>query len=232
MNITYPGKLIVIDGGDGAGKATQTHLLVEYFEKNNIPVKLVDFPRYDSFYGNVIGKFLRGEFGTLDQVSPYLAALPYAMDRAQMKEEIENFLAEGGYVIANRYVTSNMAHQGSKIDNARERDSFIQWVAELEYVQNNLPKENIVIYLHVPSEKANILTQTKADREYLQGEKQDIQEKNMDYRKKTEQLYLELVENNNHWACITCTEEQNILSIPQIHQKIVQTLQEKGIIDL
>jgi len=87
------GKLIVIDGGDGSGKATQSALLKSYLEKHGKRVKYMDFPRYyNSFHGRVVGRFLTGEFGALDQVSPYLAALAYALDRASAKEEMDNLI--------------------------------------------------------------------------------------------------------------------------------------------
>src|SRR3989344_2308491 len=115
MKDAKKGKIIVIEGGDGSGKATQSKLLIEYLEKNSIPHAYLDFPNYSSFYGKLVGKFLRGEFGDLDSVSPYLASLTFALDRLSSKDTIENHLKAGKIVVMNRYATSNMAHQGSKI---------------------------------------------------------------------------------------------------------------------
>ncbi|KXK11950.1 MAG: thymidylate kinase [Microgenomates bacterium OLB23] len=85
-------------------------------------VKSVDFPQYySSFSGKTVAMFLRGDFGELNQVSPYLASMPYALDRASVKEEMEEFLAKGGIIIANRYATSNMAHQAAKISSAADK---------------------------------------------------------------------------------------------------------------
>jgi dTMP kinase len=83
-----------------------------------------------------------GEFGNIDQVSPYLASLAYALDRATIKREMTDFLAKGGYIIANRYATSNMAHQSAKFTDEKERKDFIKWVYELEYKVHRIPKEN------------------------------------------------------------------------------------------
>ena len=110
------GKLIVIEGTDGSGKTTQLKLLKSYLEKNSIPVETVSFPRYKkSFHGKTVAKYLRGEFGAMDSVSPYLVSLAYAMDRATAKWDMNKWLREGKIVIADRYATSNMAHSAAKL---------------------------------------------------------------------------------------------------------------------
>ncbi len=119
------GKLIVIDGGDGSGKTTQANLLVDYLKKRGFKVKYYDFPRYySSFHGKLVGRFLAGEFGSLDSVSPYLASLAYALDRASVKEEMEEWLAKGGIIICNRYVTSSMAHQSARLPEKERKKIY------------------------------------------------------------------------------------------------------------
>src|SRR3990167_8453524 len=161
------GKLIVIDGGDGSGKTIQAKLLLGYFKTNKLPAKYFDFPQYESFYGKTVAKFLRGEFGNIDQVSPYLASLAYALDRASAKNEMEFLLKKGGYIIANRYATSNIAHQGAKFFSIKEREHYLKWVYELEYKIHRIPKEDIVIYLYVPWQIGSKLTENRKKRKYL-----------------------------------------------------------------
>ena len=138
------GKLIVIDGGDGSGKATQSEMLIAYLKKSGNKVKYVDYPRYyTSFHGNVVARFLRGEFGKLDEVSPYLSALAYAVDRAGTKEELDDWLASGGIVISNRYATSSMAHQGAKMPHKKAYAIQIAKMCEA-FVREGLDVELIV----------------------------------------------------------------------------------------
>src|SRR5579863_2600807 len=106
------GTLIVIEGNDGSGKATQVELLYDYLRLHQVLVKRIEFPRYtESFYGKFIARFLQGEFGKLNETNPYFLSIAYAQDRAMAKEEITQWLADGNIVLANRYVSSNLAHQ-------------------------------------------------------------------------------------------------------------------------
>ena len=222
------GKLIVIDGGDGSGKTTQAHLLVDFLKEKKIPVKYIDFPQYyHSFHGKVVAKFLRGEFGSIDQVSPYLISLAYALDRASIKKEIDDFLARGGFIIANRYTTSSMAHQGAKFKDEKERGEFLKWIYALEYKVHKVPKENLVIYLYVPWKVGLELTQTKDARSYLKGQKQDIAEKDLNHRIASENMYLELAKKYKHWFKIDCVENGVMQSKEQIHKKVVEIIQNK-----
>lgn len=220
------GKLIVIDGGDGSGKSTQAQLLVDYLKKNNIPVKYVDFPQYyHSFHGKTVAKFLRGEFGNIDEVSPYLASLAYALDRATIKREMDEFLTRGGYIIANRYATSSMAHQAAKFTDEKERKDFLKWLYELEYKIHKIPKENLVIYLYVPYQIGLELTKSKETRAYLKGQSQDIAEKDLNHRIQSEKMYLELAKKYKHWIKIDCVNENKMRSIESIHAEIINLLQ-------
>src|SRR3989339_1348596 len=216
------GKLLVVDGGNGSGKTTQVKLLIDYLKRENVPVKYYDFPQYyTSFHGKTVAKFLRGEFGDIEDVSPYLASLSYALDRATVKKEMDDFLKRGGFIIANRYVTSSMAHQGAKFENEKERAEFLKWLSELEYKVHKMPKENIVIYLYVPWKIGMSLTTKKENRRYLKGEKQDIAEKDLHHRATSEKMYFELTTKNKHWVKIDCVENGKILSSEIIHQKIL-----------
>ena len=222
------GKLIVIDGGNGSGKTTQVTMLINYFKKENIPVRFYDFPQYySSFHGKTVAKFLRGEFGNINEVSPYLASLSYALDRATVRKEMVNFLKRGGFIIANRYVTSSMAHQGAKFDDLKERKEFLSWLTELEYKIHKMPKENLVIYLYVPWKIGLELTQGKDKRDYLKGKTQDIEEKDIKNRIQSEKMYLNFATTNKHWINLNCIENNKMLTPEVIHQKIIDLLKKK-----
>jgi len=222
------GIFIVIDGSDGSGKTTQANLLISHLKKKKISVKYVDFPQYySSFHGKTVAKFLRGEFGTIDQVSPYLASLAYALDRASVKAEMNDFLEKGGVIIANRYATSNMGHQGAKFTNEKDRNAFLKWVYELEYKVHKIPKEDAVIYLYVPWQIGMKLTEKKGTREYLKGKEKDIHEKDLAHRIASENMYLSLAKKYN-WIQIQCVEKDTLLSRQEIHETIVAALKKRG----
>jgi len=224
------GKLIVIDGGDGSGKATQSAMLKEYLESKGTKVKYMDFPRYySSFHGKVVGRFLTGEFGSLDSVSPYLAALAYALDRAAAKEEMDGWLTHGGTLLSNRYATSSMAHQAAKLPEGKRKE-FISWLDEMEYKVHKIPREDVVVYLYVPWKIGYELTLKKEERKYAKG-KLDIAEADIKHRIESEGMYLRLAKERKNWIKIDCIDKNGtILPKEVIHAHIIKALQEKHII--
>ncbi len=225
------GFLVVIDGGDGSGKTTQAKMLLNYLSRHKITSKYIDFPQYySSFHGKTVARFLRGEFGEIDEVSPYLASLAYALDRVTVKKEVEEFLSKGGIVVANRYATSNMAHQTAKFHTQKEQSEFLKWLYTLEYKVHKMPKENLVIYLHVPWQLSMRLTDKKESRAYLKGQKQDIAEKNIAHRKDSERMYLFLSKKYRHWITVDCVKNNRILPAAEIHRKIIRILKDKHIL--
>lgn len=220
------GKLIVIEGGDGSGKATQTDLLVSDLKKRKIPVRHFDFPRYkESFYGKLVGRFLSGEFGSLEDISPYLASLPYALDRREVRDEMIALLDEGTHIVSNRYVTSNMAHQAAKLSPGK-REAFISWIKELEYRENQMPEPDMVIYLHVPWKTALELTQEKSDkREYYKG--LDIAERDIEHRKNSTEVYKWLAYSDPKWETIECIDRNGKLKmIDEIHTELLHIVEQ------
>ena len=225
------GKLVVIDGTDGSGKGTQTELLLKYLDDHQIKNKYIDFPRYyTSFHGQMVGRYLSGEFGSLESSSPYLTSLFYAMDRLTARDEIVDWLEEGNTVVANRYTTSSMAFQTARIDKDK-REEFLKWLYEMEYKEHKLPKEDLVIFLYVPVEISQKLIEQKAKRDYTKGQKKDINEANVAYQKEVLSLYLELSKKYTHWEVIKCTDSQGkLLSIEKVHEKILAALKKHEII--
>ncbi len=224
------GKLIVIDGGDGSGKTTQSELLSVYFLNKGVKVKSFDFPRYySSFHGKVVGRFLAGEFGGVNEVSPYLASLAYALDRAAAKKEMDDWLGHGGTIVSNRYATSNMAHQGARLPEEKRKE-FLDWIDELEYKVHKIPREDIVIYLHVEWKVGMELTKKKGNRAYLAG-KQDILEADETHRAASEEMYLHLAKKQKNWAVIECVIDGVILTKEMIHEKVLEVLRSRKLID-
>lgn len=222
------GKLIVIDGTNASGKATQTKLLVEYFNKHKIPVKTISFPRYyTSFHGKTICRFLKGEFGQLKDINPYLSSLAFALDRLTAKNQIVDWLDKSYIVIADRYVTSNIAHQGVKLKN-NERKKFADWIYDMEYKQHRMPKEDLVIYLYVSPEISDRLIWER-ERKAINRHR-DIEE-GLNYQKQVANYYLTLCKKYKHWNKVDCVnKDKSLKSKETIHQEILVLLARKGII--
>ncbi len=225
------GKLVVIDGTDGSGKGTQTQLLLDHLEKKQVDYKYIDFPRYyTSFHGKMVGRYLAGEFGSMESASPYLSSLFYAMDRLTARDEIVDWLEEGNLVIANRYTTSSMAFQTARVEKDKQEE-FLKWIYAMEYKEHKLPKEDLVIFLYVPVEVSQKLIERKDKREYTKGKAKDMHEANVEYQQKVLKLYLDLAKKYKHWEVIECVDHQGKLySVEVIHKKIMAVLKAKGIL--
>lgn len=225
------GKLIVIDGTDGSGKGTQTELLLKYLEDHQIKNKYIDFPRYyTSFHGQMVGRYLAGEFGSLESASPYLSSLFYAMDRLTARDEMVDWLEEGNTVVANRYTTSSMAFQTARIPKD-QREEFLRWLYAMEYKEHKLPKEDVVVFLYVPVEVSQKLIEQKKKREYIKGQTKDMHEANVAYQKEVLKLYLELAKKYPHWVVVECVDSKGVLySIEKVHKIIIKALKDKKVI--
>jgi dTMP kinase len=227
--IMNKGKLIVIEGSDGSGKGTQTALLVEYFKKTHTPYATLDFPQYyKTFFGKWIGRFLKGDFGKVEDLPPYLLMFPYAADRWQAKDDINHWLEEGRIVVSNRYTGSN-AYQAAKLP-PEERERFTKWSFEMEYDAFGIPREDLVIFLYVPYTVSQKLISAKNNRKYLGKTKKDIHESNETLMKNVEATYLSFAKTYRHWVTIDCTKYGKILSKEEIHEKIRTVLKHKHII--
>lgn len=195
------GKLIALEGIDGSGKRTQLDMLGRALTARGVDFAQVSFPRYDGFFGKLVARFLNGEFGSLDAVDPHFSALLYAGDRLEAKLGIEAHLAAGRNVLADRYVGSNLAHQGARVPR-KKRGAFLAWLKQLEYEIHRLPREDLVMYLHVPVAAAHRLVGQKAARGYTK-KKRDIQESNLLHLESASEVYDELAKQKN-WVKIDC----------------------------
>jgi thymidylate kinase len=198
------GKLVVIEGTDCSGKETQTKLLYERLLSENFNVSSMSFPRYETPTGKIVGDCYLGKSGASwfespTTLNPKLACLYYAADRVAAKPEIEKILGQGIDIISNRYVESNMGHQGGKAKTPAERKDIVNFINDLEYGLLSLPKPNKVIFLYMPYQ---VGMELKKGREGIA----DAHEASEEHLRQAEQSYLWIAQRFK-WAKINCTTD-------------------------
>lgn len=217
--------LIVLEGLDGAGKSTQVKRLKEYLTSKGVTLRYLHFPRYDSpLYGELIGKYLRGDFGSIEQVHPQIVALLFALDRMDAAATIKEWLAAGDCVLLDRYVYSNIAYQCSKImmqpQFAQNREQLAKelrdWIFDTEYNKYGIPKPDLNLFLNVPIEfvdsKLKESRNGDDDRDYLNG-KEDIHEADIKFQISVRGIYLQQTELDANFVKVCC-EDANGKMLP------------------
>lgn len=209
---------IVIEGLDGAGKSTQIQLITNHFAQRGIPHRYLHFPRVDApFFGEMVARFLRGEFGDVNQVDPYIVAMLYAGDRMDAASTIRGWLQQGNLVILDRYVYSNVAFQCAKVDDETERGKLRRWILELEFDYFKIPRPNLNIFLDVPFQfTVQRLSENRrgGDRDYLQG-KDDIHEKDLAFQERVRQVYLAQPQHDPTFRVVECSTNSGAMRQPQ-----------------
>lgn len=217
------GQIIVIEGTDGSGKRTQTEELYKHLIADGKNVRMQSFPCYESLSSGSVKKYLQGDLGQhADDVNAYQSSVFFTADRVAtyldkklgLKEHYEN----GGIVVFDRYVQSNMVHQASKIKDFNEREKFLNWLNQLEFEDLSLPKADKVFFLDMPisvSKKlANSRTNLKA------GTKQDIHEQDEKYLQHCYDT-AKYVANKFNWITIPCLDKNgNLKTAKEIHEEI------------
>ena len=218
------GKFIVLEGIDGSGKRTQIEALARELSRRGMALSQISFPNYSGFFGKLVAQFLNGEFGSLSAVDPHFSALLYAGDRLESKPAIESALAAGKIVLADRYVASNLAHQGARVQREK-RAEFLAWLKQLEYQVHGLPAEDLVIYLRVPVAEAHRLVGYKGAREYTKS-RRDLQEADIAHLEAASQVYDELARQPN-WITIECLDAASgrLREPADIHAEIVAAVE-------
>ncbi len=200
---------IVLEGLDGAGKSTQIRMLRQLFADRGVESEYVHFPRFDSpVYGQLIARFLRGEFGGVQEVDPYLVALIFAGDRADAAPQIRQWLAEGKAVVLDRYVYSNVGFQCAKLPAGEERDRLADWIVNLEFGHNALPRPDLSLFLDVPfafTERKLSEVREGDDRDYLQGG-QDIHEASLQLQQDVRSVYLASAAKDPSLRVVDCSD--------------------------
>lgn len=219
------GKLIVIEGVDGAGKQTQTELLKQNLLKEGFAIVSKDFPRYGEKSAYFVEEYLRGAYGKADEVGPYRASLFFALDRFAASKELYGLLKQGMLIISNRYETSNRGYQGQKIADPEERKKYFVWSKHMEYEILGIPRPDLVIFLHVTPEIGQKLVGKKEERAYTRGKSHDIHEEDIELLRRTEEVYLEMAKDPE-WKTVECVKDGEIMSIEDIHQKVIGIVKE------
>lgn len=210
VNHKNPHMLVVLEGLDGAGKSTQVKKLRSYLESLYGSLEYIHFPRYEApVYGDLISRFLRGDFGNNETVHPQLVALLFAEDRHGAAPEMKASLAEGKCVLLDRYVYSNIAYQCAKLSDETEAERLRDWIFNTEYGNFGLPRPDLNIFLDVPIGfvEAKLNSQRGGDdREYLNGA-QDIHEADIEFQKKVRTIYRRQCEMDPTFIRIDCSDE-------------------------
>lgn len=224
------GRLIVIEGTDSSGKATQSQKLYKALKDGHEAVRKVAFPDYESPSSSLVKMYLGGSFGSRPgDVNGYAASLFFAVDRfASYTTDWRSFYQEGGWVVADRYTTANMVHQASKIENKTERAAFIDWLRDLEFVKLGLPVPDCVVFLDMPPDISKDLMKDRKNK--ITGEcEKDIHERDGEYLRKSYENALEIAKSQG-WIVIPCAKDGAVRTIEEIHGEVLtavkQNLQE------
>ena len=225
---------IVIEGLDGAGKSTQVEMIANYIKNQNKEVEYIHFPSMNSkVFGEMIARFLRGEFGGIKDVNPYLVALLFAGDRFNLSGKINEWLNLGKTVINDRYVYSNIGFQCAKLTEEQEQNKLAEWIFDMEYNYFKIPKPDLSIFLDVPFEftKQRLAENRKGkDRDYLNGNT-DIHETDLDFQKKVRKTYLNAIEKDKDFIKIECFDNNNKILKPEIiSSNIIKELKKRYLI--
>ncbi len=222
----FEGKFIVLEGIDGSGKSTQAKLLIAQLKKEGHETAFIDFPQYGKKSAGLVEEYLNGKYGSAEEVGPYRASIFYACDRYDASFTIREWLAQGKIVIADRYVGSNIGHQGGKIKNRKERNKFLRWLYELEYELFGIPRPDFSFILKVPPKISRTLSGRITDKRkkakkklYLGRKKRDIHEKDIKHLINTERSYLEAAQEfPKDFEVIKCFRGGKLLSPKTLHQ--------------
>jgi dTMP kinase len=227
-------KLFVIEGVDGAGKSTQLKLLKDFFSEKGYKCEYLHFPRTESpYFGELIARFLRGEFGSLNDVDPYLVAMIYAGDRKDASELINEWLNDGKIVLLDRYTYSNIAYQCAKLNDITEQERLLKWILSLEFDHFSIPRPDLNIFLDVPfafTEKKLLNARTGNDRSYLNGNR-DIHEESLIFQKKVRDIYLTVAKSDKRLAVVDCSSSSGSMLPPvEIFRMIVKIFTDRKIL--
>lgn len=214
------GKLIVIEGTDSSGKETQTKRVVERLISEGYNIKKVEYPNYASESSALVKMYLNGEFGDkATDINPYAASTFYAVDRfASFKKEWEEFYMNGGIIIADRYTTSNMIHQASKIDDKESKEEYLDWLYDLEFTKMGLPIPDMVLFLNMPPEMSRKLMEQRKNK--ISGEQEkDIHEKDTEYLIKSYNNAC-FISDKYNWKKVDCVADGGLRTIEEIGEEV------------
>ena len=215
-------KLVVIEGVDSSGKETQTMRLFDNIKSTGLKTEKICFPNYDSDTSSLVKMYLGGKFGTnAGDINPYMASAFFAVDRVgSMKCEWQERLNNADVVIADRYVTSNMIHQASKIDNEEEKEAFLNWIYDFEYEKMELPKPDLIIFLDMPVKHAMELMKNRPNK-IDSSKTKDIHESDSGHLNRSYANAVSVAQKYG-WHRISCVRDDKIRTIEDISEEIFE----------
>jgi len=218
-------KIIVIDGGDNVGKATQADLLLRRLSDDGVAAGKMDFPQYNkNTYGHLIKECLDSQHGDFIALDPKIAATLYAVDRYESKPEIDKWLDEGKIIVLDRYVSANMLHQGSKIEDPDKREEFLNWLDHVEYEIFDLPRPDLTIYLNVPPDESEKLLEYVVG---MGGKVIDAAESDRMHQAKVAACAEYLSTSRDRWETVECMIDGNLRTREDIHEEIYKIVAEQ-----
>ncbi len=217
---------VAIEGIDGSGKGTQTAALADYFNSRGLNCQTITFPRYnETLLGKQIGHFLDGRFGPLEHLHPVPISLMYAAERFESRGLIEEKLQGCDLLLADRYVGSNLAHHGARLEG-RERAEFLAFIDQLEFGIFGVPRPDLVVLLDLPAEISAQRVAMKQARDYT-SQVTDLHESNREYLVSVREVYLELCETHDNWRRISCLDASGQgRAIEEIQSELRHTVME------
>jgi thymidylate kinase/thymidylate synthase ThyX len=225
MNTGRGGAFVVVEGTDGSGKGTQFKLLADRLQRDGYDVETFDFPQYEKPSSYFVREYLNGKYGGIKDVGPYTASLFYALDRFEAANRLRQALDEGKVVLANRYVGSSMAHQGTKFEHAEERRGYFIWLDNLEFEMLRIPRPDFSFVLRVPAEVAQKLVDRKAERSYTK-KKRDLHESDLNHLHKAAEVYDDMCQLfPKDFVRVDCTRGEELMDINTIHEILWQKLE-------
>jgi dTMP kinase len=227
-------KLFVVEGVDGAGKSTQIKLLMEYFSERGSKCEYLHFPRTDApWFGELIARFLRGEFGSLNEVNPWVVAMLYAGDRKDAAKMITGWLDEGKIVLLDRYTYSNLAYQCAKLTDPAEQEKLMKWILDLEFRHFAIPEPGLNIFLDVPfsfTENKLMSPRKGNDRDYLNGT-HDIHEDSLAFQRNVRDMYLKVSQIDKRLCVINCSDDSGHMLPPgKISELIIEEITNRNLL--
>jgi len=218
------GKLFVIEGVDASGKESQSKAISERLIADGYQVQRINFPNYESDSSALVKMYLKGDFGhNPKDVDPYIASTFFAVDRyASYTMSWKKDYEAGKIIIADRYTTSNIVHQASKISDIVEKNKFLKWLQNLEYGIYHLPEPDAVFFLDMPPEKSAELMKSRSNKITGKGEK-DIHETDREHLFESYQNAVHVAENLK-WHRIKCTEDDQIRPMSEITELIYEKI--------
>lgn len=217
------GKLIIVESGtDGSGKATQSQKLYDKLLAEGRKVRKITFPNYDSPACTPVKMYLSGEFGkNVEDINAYAASTFFAIDRfASFKTDWGKFYNDGGIIISDRYVTSNMVHQAVKMNDKNEREMYLDWLYDLEYNKYGLPIPDCVVFLDLHPDISQQLMNDRANK-FTGEQEKDIHESDTEYLENCYNNSLDIVSKYG-WNRVMCNNNNGIRSIEDISEDVYE----------